>query len=71
MAEYEVKLPITGFIYTMVEAESEEEAIKKAICEGNYTFNDIEEWDVREKVIEGNFWHGVGSPRASATEVSE
>ncbi len=42
MAEYYVRIPITGYIGTEVEADSEKEAIEKALNRG-LTSNNIEE----------------------------
>lgn len=65
MAEYQVTLPISGYVLVTVEADSESEAIEKALLE-DIKLTDIEEWEAHDKVVEGNVWRGVGSPRASA-----
>jgi len=67
MPTYTVTLPITGVLYAYdIEAESEEEAIEKAMG-APYTIQDIEEWDVHEQIVEGNVFHGHTN-RASAQE---
>jgi len=57
MKEYEVKLPIAGFAIVLVDAENEAEALNEAL---NYdiTADDIEEWDIYERITEGNFFYG-------------
>lgn len=66
MKTFIVDLPINARLTVEVEAESKEEAIKKA-----YEGNDIDistksengyfidEWDVYSKLLEGNCWYGI------------
>lgn len=56
MKEYEVLLPITGHLVVSVEAESKEEAVKKAMEEG--TIDDLESWSATEIIVEGNIFSG-------------
>ena len=57
MKNFAVSVPIAGFIYIEVEAENEEEAKQKAF-ESDAGVRDIEEWDMHEKIVEGNIFHG-------------
>jgi hypothetical protein len=68
MKRYNIRLPFTGYFVVEVNAESEEEAVTKA--RQNVSFDDDEEptkdfffeigeWDVHDKVVEGNFFHGI------------
>ena len=68
--EYYVSLPVNAKVHVTVEANSEEEAIEKALSEVSFTLEcknekdsekhyEIEEWDVYDKMMEGNFWYGV------------
>lgn len=57
MATWAVAIPITGRACTEVEAETEAEAISKAIDE--ITIDDIEEWNAHEKVVEGNVCYAM------------
>lgn len=57
MKKYSVTVPITGIIFTEVEAESEEGAIDKAL-EAAYTFEDISEWDTCRQIVRGNIFYG-------------
>jgi len=58
MPRYSVRLPITGYVLTEVEAADEKAAIKKALNEGDFTNNDIEEWEVHEQTVRGNVAYG-------------
>jgi len=55
--EYEVKVPIVGHAWVSVIADSEEEAIAKAI--GKVEMADIEEWMGLEHITQGNFFYGT------------
>lgn len=57
MKKWEVLLPVAGHVAVEVEAENEEEAIEKALRSENITNEDIQEWDVFKKIIEGNVCH--------------
>lgn len=50
---WNVTLPITGIVTAQVEALTEKEAIKKALA-SNVTTDDIEEWEMIERVNQGN-----------------
>lgn len=58
MKVYGVSMPITGFVYVEVEAESEEDA-KKAFYEQEITVSDVEEWDTCEEITRGNVFCGI------------
>lgn len=53
MKKYGVSIPIAGYIYKEVEADSKQEAIDKAFEEG-YEDEDIVELDMYDKLVEGN-----------------
>lgn len=55
MKTYEVTLPIAGIAYITVQAESEEDAIAKAMEE--VSRDDIEEWEAFERIVSGNVLH--------------
>lgn len=65
--KYEVDIPIAGFIYVEVEAESKKEAIELAM---NMEWNDddIQELDKYEKLVEGNVCYTYHS-KATAREI--
>ena len=72
MSEYHVRIPIAGVLSMVVDAESEEEAIEKALStdvfidltEGDGTSHspEVEEWDMYRSTVQGNvnytpLWH--------------
>lgn len=57
MKKYDVTIPISGFIFVGdVEAETPQAAIEKAF-EGEYNVEDIAEWEMHHKMVEGNVIH--------------
>ena len=58
MPKFSVQLPITGYVVTEVEADDAKAAIRKALCEGEFTKNDIEEWETHEYTNRGNVAYG-------------
>jgi hypothetical protein len=58
MPRYSVVLPVTGYVYTEVEAYNETDAIDKALEHG-FSNKDIEEWEVHERVTDGNISYAV------------
>jgi len=52
MKTYEVTIPIAGHAYRTVNAESEEEAIEKALDEASLT--DVESWETLRQFNQGN-----------------
>lgn len=56
MKKYGVYVPVAGYIYKEVEAESKEEALDKVFDEG-YEDDDIQEMEMYDKVVEGNVCH--------------
>lgn len=65
--EYEVILPITGYVSVNVMAESEEDAIQEAF-QRDITYKDIESWECHENVCRGNVYYGERNS-AEATEI--
>jgi hypothetical protein len=67
MPKFDVSLPVIGFVMIEdIEAESEEEAIEKAMNKG-HLIDDIVEFEVLDKICEGNFWNSQYDSDASAT----
>ena len=53
---YAVSIPITGYIYDEIEADSAEEATEKLMqCAET---KHIEEWDLHEHIVQGNVFYG-------------
>lgn len=67
--EWSVQVPITGFVLVIVEAEAEteEEAVQKAL-EVYVTKVDIEEWATCEQIVTGNVFNGVINKASAAEE---
>lgn len=64
--EFVVEIPMNAKITVVVEAENEEEALKEALAKCDLQLNttsklgySIEEWGIYEKILQGNFWHGI------------
>jgi len=53
MKKYGVSIPIAGYIYKEVEANSKEEAKEKAMSE-SFEDDEIMELDTYDKLVEGN-----------------
>lgn len=53
MEKFSVYVPIAGYIYVEVEAESEEDAIQQ-VFENGYKDEDVVEMDMYEDVVKGN-----------------
>lgn len=53
MTTYGISMPISGFIYKELEAESEEEA-KEKFYALEITTQDISYWDMNEKIVNGS-----------------
>jgi hypothetical protein len=64
---WEVTVPIAGHAYVEVEAETEEEAIEKAI--NNIQIDDIQEWTALEQFNQGNVCYCPQPWDAEATEI--
>ena len=57
MTLYTVKIPITGYVSALIDADDEDEALEKAMnCDYDYT--DIEEWDITETIVQGRVFYG-------------
>lgn len=57
MKLYDVRLPICGELSVQVEANSEEDAIEKALG-SDLSFDMIETWEAHRMIVEGNIFHG-------------
>jgi hypothetical protein len=57
MTTYGISMPITGFIYKEVEADSEEEA-KNEFHKLELKTEDIEDWDIHDHIVKGNVFYG-------------
>ncbi len=68
MKTYEVTLPIVGIAFLTVEAESEEDAISKAIDE--VSMEHIEEWDALRRITSGNVLYASRN-EAEAVEIED
>ena len=53
MKKYGVSIPVAGYVYKEVEAESKEEALEKAFDEG-YKDDEIAELDMYDVLVEGS-----------------
>lgn len=53
MKKFAVSIPIAGYVYKEVEAESKEEALEKAFDEG-YKDDEIAELDMYDVLVKGN-----------------
>ena len=69
MKKYAVTIPIAGYVYKEIEAESEDEALEKAFDEG-YEDCEIVELDMFDLLIEGNVCYTYHT-RAYAEEIDE
>ena len=58
LKNWDVSLPMSGKLFVTVEAESEEDAIEKAL-NSDLTTDMLEEWEAHEKICEGNVCHAV------------
>lgn len=67
MKEYFVDIPLNARLSVSVEANDKKEAIEKAMglassleikTESKEGLS-IEEWEVYDKMLEGNFWYGI------------
>ncbi len=69
MKKYGVSVPIAGYIYKEVEANSEEEAIDIVFNEG-WEDEDVQEIDMYESIVEGNVCH-LYNTRVEIEELEE
>ena len=69
MAKYGVELPIAGWIYLEVNAESEEDAIEKAL-ETPWEDDDVQELCTYKKLMTGNVIH-VSKSQVSVRKIDE
>lgn len=54
---YYVQIPLTAVVGVEVEATNEKEALEVAF--ESTTLHDVVEWDLHEKICEGNVFHGL------------
>lgn len=64
--EFVVEIPLNAKITVVVEAENEKEAMEEALSKCDLQLNptsklgyNVEEWDIYEKMLQGNFWYGI------------
>lgn len=69
MKKYGVSIPIAGYVYKEVEAETKEEALEKAFDEG-FEDDEIAELDMYDKLIEGNICYTYNTS-AYAEEIDD
>ena len=69
MKEWAVTLPISGTAYVMVNAETEDEAIDKAL--EIVTNDDIESWEAHRNIVEGNVVYAQRPWHAEARDEGE
>jgi hypothetical protein len=67
--EYQLTIPIAGHAYVTVEAESEEEALDKAM--GEITIDMIETWEPLEAFNQGNVCYCPQPWRATVEDMGE
>lgn len=65
---YSVCIPIAGHAYIEVEAESEAEAIEKALASEDLNMSAIEEWEALERFHSGNVCYCPSPWEATAEE---
>lgn len=56
--KYAVSVPISGYVYKEVEANSEEEA-REAVFMSGITIDEVEEFDMHDHIVKGNVFYGV------------
>jgi hypothetical protein len=56
---YSVAVPISGVIYVEVQAESEDEAIEKALESDQLTTENIDRWETHRYIVRGNVCSAV------------
>lgn len=59
MKKYFVTVPISGYASIEVEANTEEEAINKAINSNDLNLGNIAEWDAHAHINEGNVCNAI------------
>lgn len=69
MKKYGVSIPIAGYVYKEIEAESKEEALEKAFDEG-YKDDEIAELDMYDVLVEGNVCYTYNT-KAYVEEIEE
>jgi hypothetical protein len=59
MKKFSVNVPISGYINLEVKADSEEDAIEKALSSVDLNLDNIVEWEGHEHLNEGNVCHAI------------
>jgi hypothetical protein len=57
MKKYNVQIPISGYVSVTVDAKNEQDAIDRAWESAE--LDDIAEWDLHHKIVEGNNFWGI------------
>lgn len=57
MKEFTIKIPMTGYVELILEAEDEDSAIDKAFEVA--TLDNVEEWELHHKVTQGNVCYAI------------
>lgn len=64
--EFWVEIPLNAKVTVSVTANNKQEAIQKALSQFDMQIKTtsnlgycIEEWDIYEKMLQGNFWYGL------------
>jgi hypothetical protein len=71
MAKYQVTIPVAGHVFMEVEANSPDEAIERAMFEGEFRSSDIEGWELLEAFNRGNICYCPQPWEATAEEIEE
>lgn len=69
MKKYGVTIPVAGYVYKEIEAESENDALEMAFDEG-FEDDEVNELEMYEKLMEGNICY-IYNTRAYAEEIEE
>jgi hypothetical protein len=70
MATYSVKLPFAGYLSVEVEADSEEDAVSKAMNDAS--LDDVEEWETFTHIVQGNVLYApINTPEVELIDDGE
>ena len=70
MATYSVKLPFAGYLSVEVEADSEEDAVSKAMNDAS--LDDVEEWETFTQIVQGNVLYApINTPEVELIDDGE
>lgn len=59
MKDYEVLIPITGFVIVNVKADDEDSAITNAFESDELSLDNIVEWEAHGCIVKGNIFYGT------------